>query len=161
MPQIIYRRLRNDETALIVEYRIAFLIELQGDQELEKKQKLRASLTEYFQNALHNESFVGWVAEKDSIPVGFGGMLIQQIPGLFNLTNGKIGYILNMYTIPRYRKKGICSAIINNLIEDGRQLGLSKVYLHASKDGIELYRKKGFCDPHLPELELKLDQGAD
>ena len=156
MAEINYRKLRSDETDLIVNYRIAFLRELQGRQTEEKEIILRKYLTEYFQKALKDNTFIGWVAESDSKPVGFGGMVVQQIPGHFGILSGRVGYILNMYTIPGYRNKGIGSGIIDRFIEDGKQLGLSKVYLHASNDGITLYRKKGFIEADMPELEFKL-----
>ena len=157
MQDIIYRKPGKDEINLIIDIRLAFLHELQGKQPLKNESELRISLIDYFQNAFHDNSFICWIAEVNSIPVGFGGMVIQHIPGHYGLINGRAGYILNMYTITGYRKKGICTGIMDRLIDDGRKLGLNKIYLHASKDGIELYRKKGFCDPDLPELELLLN----
>ena len=155
MKEIVYRRLNKDEIKLMVDYRIIFLRELQGEQTPETEEKLRQELTAYFEKALADGSFIGRVAEIDSKLIGIGGMVLLQVPGNFHLPNGRWGYILSVYTIPEYRKRGIGSEIINQFIEEGKNLGLSKVYLHASNDGIELYRKKGFVDPDLPELELK------
>lgn len=39
--------------------------------------------------------------------------------------------------------------------KEGKSIGLSKIYLQASNDGIGLYRKYGFAEPDYPELELK------
>jgi GNAT superfamily N-acetyltransferase len=156
MQDIIYRKPGKDEINLIIDIRLAFLYELQGNQPSEKESSLRRSLADYFRKSLQDNSFICWIAEVDSKPVGMGGMVIQEIPGHYDLINGNVGYILNMYTLPGHRKKGICSNIMTRLIDDGRKLGLNKIYLHASKDGIELYRKKGFGDPDLPELELLL-----
>ncbi len=156
MNALSFRRLKKEEILLIVEYRIIFLRELQGEQPPEKESKLRESLTGYFQQAFDDHSFIGWIAEHDAKPVGFGGMVIQSIPGNFHFINGREGYILSMYTIPDYRKKGVGSVIMDKLIEDGKQMGLGKIYLHASKDGIDIYRKIGFTEPVLPELELNL-----
>ncbi len=154
--EITYRKIKHDEISLLVDYRLQFLVELQGLQTKENEQILRKELTNYFQTALSDNSFVGWIAELDSVVLGFGGMVIQKIPGNFKLTNGLEGYILNMYTIPEFRKNGICDKLIDKLVNEGTELGLNKIYLHASKDGIELYRKKGFIEPSLPELELFL-----
>ena len=127
---------------------------MQGKQTINKEQELRKELVDYFYN-LNHDSFTAWIAELEGKPIGFGAMVIQRIPGHFKIPNGKIGYILNMFTLAEYRKNGICSVLLDKLIEEGRVLGLSKVSLHASNDGIELYRKKGFVEPDLPELELK------
>jgi ribosomal protein S18 acetylase RimI-like enzyme len=156
MQHISYRKLGKDEIDLIINNRIAFLYELQGKPSPDRELKLRETLAGYFRKALQDGSFVGWIAEVDNKIAGSGGMVIQQIPGHFNIISGRIGYILNIYTLPEYRNRGIASGIVDRLIEEGEQLGLDKVYLHASQDGIEIYRKKGFCEPDLPELELKL-----
>lgn len=103
---------------------------------------------------MEDDSFIAVIAEYENRAVGFGGMVIQRIPGNFNLIEGMAGYILNMYTIPDFRKNGICSALLNKLIEEGKNLGVKKFFLHASPDGIELYKRYGFSDPGLPELEL-------
>ena len=62
-----------------------------------------------------------------------------------------------MYTLPKFRKKGIASVLLDNLISDARKLNLEYVGLHTTKDGIGIYKKKGFTAPSYPELQLKLD----
>lgn len=151
--KISYRKATNLDIQLIVDYRIIFLTELQGRQTKEKESDLRKVLTEYFIKSINNNSYIGWIAEIDDKPIGFGGMVIQEIPGNFSLMNGLEGYILNMYTVPEYRKNGICKSLLKILIDEGKKLGLNKAYLHASNDGIDIYRKKGFSEPELPVLE--------
>lgn len=154
--RIKYRKIRLDEIPILVDYRIRFLMELQGIQSSEKERELRKELNDYFLATLRDNSFSAWIAEYDSFAVGFGAMVIQRIPGNFNLINGFEGYVLNMYTVPEYRNNGICSELLDRLINEGREIGLNKIYLHASNDGIELYRKKGFKEPGFPELELMI-----
>ena len=154
--KIKYRKIRLDEIPILIDYRIKFLIELQGLQSSEKEKELRKELNDYFRIAFRDNTFSAWIAEFDSLVVGFGAIVIQRIPGNFDLINGFEGYVLNMYTVPEYRNNGICSALLDKLINEGKELGLNKIYLHASADGIELYRKKGFKEPDFPELELML-----
>lgn len=80
-------------------------------------------------------------------------MVIQQIPGNFKLINGLEGYIISMYTLPEYRKKGIAGGILDKLLKKGEELGLGKLYLHASNDGISLYKQNGFIETDMPVLE--------
>jgi ribosomal protein S18 acetylase RimI-like enzyme len=156
MPAINYRKLRKDEINLIIDNRISFLYELQGKPTPDKESALRKTLSEYFTKALNDNSFIGIIAEKGDQVIGSGGMVIQEIPGHFKIPTGKIGYILNIFTIAEYRTQGIASAIVDMLVEEARRLKLDKVSLHASAAGIEIYRKKGFVEPDMPELELKL-----
>lgn len=153
--KILYRYLQNDEISLLIDYRILFLKELQGEQPVDKEMNLRKELSVYFNKAMIDNSFVAIIAEIDSKPVGIGGMVIQHIPGNFNLINGLEGYILSMYTLPEYRKNGIAREILDRLVIKGRELRLGKIYLHASNDGFGLYIKYGFKEPDLPVLEIQ------
>ncbi|MCF7920053.1 MAG: GNAT family N-acetyltransferase [Candidatus Cloacimonetes bacterium] len=155
--ELKYRRIDCSDISLYVDYRIMFLIELQGDQSPKKEKQLREELTEYFKHAIADKSYIGWIAEYNAKPVGFGGMVIQKIPGHFKYVKGLKGYILNMFTIPEYRRNGISHNILQKLILDGKKLGLNSIYLHATKDGIDLYRKEGFSEPDWPVLELTIE----
>jgi len=73
------------------------------------------------------------------------------------LESGKLGYILNLYTIPEARKKGICTRLLNELIKEAKSLGLTYLHLHASEDGMNIYRKTGFAKPDQIELKLRLE----
>jgi GNAT superfamily N-acetyltransferase len=151
--KITYRELNNDEISILVDYRILFLRELQGEQSIDTELILRKNLSAYFEKAINEKSFIALIAEIDSKPVGFGGMVIQQIPGNFKLINGLEGYILSMYTLPEYRKNGIAGGILDELLKKGKELGLGKLYLHASNDGINLYKQNGFIETDMPVLE--------
>ncbi len=154
MHKITYRELTEKDIPTVIDYRILFLRELQGKQTVPVETQLRAELNSYFTKAFADQSFSGIVASIGQQPVGFGGMVIQHIPGNFEIMHGLEGYILNMYTLPEYRKLGIAREIFNRLIDKGKALKLDKIYLHASEDGIELYRKNGFKEPTMPVLEL-------
>jgi GNAT superfamily N-acetyltransferase len=94
------------------------------------------------------------MAEYDGAAIAFGGMVIKKIPGDFSKASYLEGDILNMYTIPEARRKGISSLILTSLLSDARKMGICKVALHTSKDGEKLYRKFGFSEPAYPVLEL-------
>ncbi|NJO70356.1 MAG: GNAT family N-acetyltransferase [Bacteroidetes bacterium] len=81
-------------------------------------------------------------------------MVIKKIPGDFNKASYLEGDILNMYTIPGLRRKGISSLILTELLKEARNMGISKVALHTSNDGEKMYRNFGFTDPVYPVLEL-------
>ena len=76
--------------------------------------------------------------------------------GDFNQSSYLEGDILNMFTIPVARRNGISAIILQQLINEARNRGISKIALHTSKDGEKLYRKFGFNEPGYPVLELCL-----
>lgn len=75
---------------------------------------------------------------------GIGSMMIRLAPANFKNKTGKWAYIMNMYTIPAYRRKGVCKGILNELVEKGKKMGIGAFELHATKEGELVYKQNGF-----------------
>ena len=156
LSNIQIREIGITEVELLTTYRMAYLTELQGEQSDEYQLQLRKELTKYFTQALDEKRFFAYLAELKGEVLSFGAMVIKKIPGDFNQSTYLEGDILNMYTLPFARRKGISALILQQLINEARNRGISKVTLHTSKDGEKLYRKFGFNEPVYPVLELCL-----
>lgn len=155
--KIKYRRATLADIDTLIDYRVRFLNELYRHPENEQTKILRESLQKYFSEAIPANSFIAWLAEHESKTLGTGGMVVWQMPGRYRgLETGRLGYILNMYTVPEARKKGICTRLLGELINEAARLDLKYVHLHASKDGINIYKKKGFAEPEQIELVKRL-----
>ena len=63
---------------------------------------------------------------------------------VFEVLNGRTGYVLNMFTVKEYRKHGIGSLLFEKLIQEAKKRNLDKIELHATKDGEPIYRQFGF-----------------
>ena len=156
--RIAYRRARIDDAPDLVDCRIRFLNEQYNHPEDDRTETLRKSLLEYFAKAIPSNVFIAWVAEYNRKIVATSGMVVWQIPARYGgIETGKLGYLLNFYTVPEDRRKGISTRLLNELIKEAKLLGLRHLHLHASKDGINIYRKAGFVEPEMPELVLKLE----
>ena len=156
LSKVVIRKVEPGDIDKMTEYRLAYLAELQGERGDEYKRKLRFELTSFFKSTMEKGSFFALQANYEGEVIAFGAMVIKQIPGDFNQSSYLEGDILNMYTIPFARRKGISSLILSQLVKEAMQIGISKVALHTSKDGEQLYRKFGFNDPSYPYLELLL-----
>ena len=148
------RKVEINDIGKMTEYRLAYLAELQGERSDDYKNTLRHELFSFFKMTMENGSFFALLAEYDGEILAFGGMVIKRIPGDFNQSSYIEGDILNMYTVPSARRKGISSLVLTQLLTEAGNLGISKVALHTTKDGEQLYRKFGFNDPAYPYLEL-------
>lgn len=69
--------------------------------------------------------------------------LFSRIPYEENKT-GSEGYILNIYTLPEYRKKGFAKSLINEIIKYAEDNNIKRLWLDSSKEGRPVYLKKGF-----------------
>ena len=156
--KIIYRRARANDAPDLVDYRVRFLNEQYNHPDDGTTQVLRKSLLEYFAKAIPSNHFIAWIAEYKGKIIATSGMVVWQIPARYGgVESGKIGYLLNFYTVPEARRRGISTRLLDELIREAKLLGLKYLHLHASEDGISIYRKAGFAEPRMPELVLKLE----
>jgi GNAT superfamily N-acetyltransferase len=156
LSNIQIREIGISEIETLTTYRLAYLTELQGEQSEEYQRQLRSELNNYFTEAMADKRFFAYLAELKGEILSFGAMVIKKIPGDFNQSTYLEGDILNMYTVPFARRKGISAMILQQIINEARNRGISKISLHTSKDGEKLYRKFGFSEPIYPVLELCL-----
>lgn len=130
---------------LLIDSRIEFLVGFWGAPGKQTEETLRDELKRFFEKELPERTYVCWLALDNERLVGVGGMKIFQKPGSFRSVNGWCGYIMNMYTIPSYRKQGIATQLLECLLDSGKELGISYFELHATDAGEPIYVKNGFA----------------
>lgn len=115
--------------------------------------KVEETSREYFSEALRAGTYKAWMAERPaSRVVAGGGILIADWPGYPGESLAKRAWILNMYTEPEARRRGIAKQILETMINWCRMEGFSAVSLHASAAGRPIYETVGF----LPTNEMRL-----
>lgn len=156
--RIVYRPATIDDVSALVDYRVKFLNEHFSHPENDDTEAVRKSLGSYFVKAIPSKSFIAWVAEYEGRMIATSGMVVWQKPAMYGgVESGKLGYLLNFYTIPEARRKGIGTQLLNKLIKEAKSSRLKYLHLHASRDGIDIYRRAGFVEPEEPELVLRLE----
>ena len=111
----------------------------------------------YFSAAIPAGEFHGWLAVARSEQVaGSGGIVIDRHPpGPSNLT-GQIGYIMNLVTVPEYRKQGVARQVMQTMLAWLAEQGIQQAALHHTDMGRSLYSELGFVDSN--EMRLKLGE---
>ncbi len=109
----------------------------------------------YLSDALPSGSFRAWLAVSRDRVVGGGAILISPWPSHPYDGQCRRATILNVYTYPDCRKKGIGRQLMQTMIDWCRDQGFAFVSLHASKDGRHLYESLGFKPTNEMRLNLK------
>ena len=149
-----FRRVTLDDIDVLIENRIVFLKEVKSISSFEHETLLRQNLKQYFQKSIIDDTFISWIAYYKNKPIGFSGIVFREQPGNIEIPNGKTAYILNMYTIKQFRKKGIASMLLQKLIEDAKLRNVIKIELHSTLAGEPVYKQFGFIEPDHKALEL-------
>ena len=108
----------------------------------------------YYQKALSEDSHVAYLVFDDNEFVGAGGISFFHVMPTFHNPTGKKAYIMNMYTKPEYRRKGIAYKTLDLLVAEAKQRGIDAVSLEATDMGKPLYKKYGFVKMNA-EMELQ------
>ena len=97
-----------------------------------------------------------WVAEIDDQVVAVGTLaFFLRPPHPANLA-GKEAYLLNMYTLPEFRRRGLASEILAMAKSHAQNEGIKRIWLHASEAGQPLYVAAGFQASN-EYMELKME----
>jgi len=117
--------------------------------------RMEAVSREYFSAALRDGNYRSWLVEgADGKILAGGGMVISAWPGHPAEGRGERAWVLNMYTEPEARHRGLARRLMETMIEWCRAHGLSMVSLHASDAGRPLYETMGFEPTN--EMRLKV-----
>jgi len=123
-----------------------------GFEEAASLDAMEATSAPFIKTGLQSGSYRGWLVEIDGRVVAGGGLLILSHPSSPRDPNPQRAWILNMYTEPEYRGRGLAKAVVETSIGWCREKGFAWVSLHASEAGRHLYEKLGFR----PTSELRL-----
>ena len=140
---IRYRRAGCEDIRLLVELRKTVLIAANGLAEDADLSHMDAACAAYFADEEKHTTFLALEGEK---VVGVGSVDYHtEMPTVANPT-GKCAFLMNIYTAPEYRRRGIAAEIVRLLIEDAKERGAGSIMLEATKMGKPLYRKMGFVE---------------
>lgn len=144
MPTITYHRATLADIALLIDHRVTYFDDFIEAPDEQARQALRAGLQEYYTRALPLGECIVWYAMCGDGLAGIGALVIQQSPGSYISPDGRYGYIMSMHTLDPFRRRGIAQAILDRLVQSGREAGIRFFELHASDMGEPLYVKNGF-----------------
>ncbi|MEU7641775.1 MULTISPECIES: GNAT family N-acetyltransferase [unclassified Streptomyces] len=95
------------------------------------------------------------------LAAGALGWIDERLPSPVNPT-GRMGFVFNVCTDPRYRGRGYARATTEALLGRFAQQGVARVDLHATDAALPLYRSLGFTEHSTPlSLDLRRRPGTE
>ncbi len=85
--------------------------------------------------------------------VGTGGISFFRVMPTYHDPTGEKAYIMNMYTAPSHRRRGIAAHTLDLLVSAAKARGVTHISLEAADMGRPLYQAYGFV-PMAHEMEL-------
>ena len=132
MEKLIYKKASVADMELLVQMRIEVLRAANGLSENEDMTLVEQQSRDYYEKALGKKC------------IGTGGVSFFRVMPTFHNPTGWKAYIMNMYTDPEYRRKGIAGHTLKLLIDEAKSRGISHISLEATDMGRPLYESHGF-----------------
>ena len=115
---------------------------------------LRNEARLWTERALASDEYIGWLAtpkEQPEVIVGGAGVQLRQVPPHpFRpprgdaIAKGKHAIVLNVFTEPEWRRRGLAKLLMEEILRWARMERLDQLVLHASDEARRLYEKMGF-----------------
>ena len=109
----------------------------------------------YLKTAMANGSFRAWLASDGNRVVAGGAVIISPWPAHPYDLECRRATILNVFTDPEYRRRGIARKLLQTIIGWCQREGFARVTLHASPEGRHLYESLGFEPSNEMHLSLR------
>jgi GNAT superfamily N-acetyltransferase len=152
---ITIREAAPSESAIILHHRRSMFRDM-GEGTVEELDRMVDVASPWLAGALADGSYRHWLALDSSGRIaGGGGVLLSPWPANPKDPCTERAVILNVYTEPEFRKRGIARQIMLTILAWVKQQGLRSVNLHASDEGRHLYEHLGFEATN--EMRLRFD----
>ena len=152
---MIIRKASIKDTDTLIKLRLDYLKADLGSLTETEETKIRRQLEDYFPKHIGRD-FTAEIAEIDGKAAASVFYVAVEKPANTVFLTGKIWNLLNVFTYPEYRKKGIATKILNMVIDDAKKNNVSLLELSATKQGKPLYEKLGFVRPETEYTSMRL-----
>lgn len=149
------RRATVDDSEVVAQHRARMFADM-GTAPAQVESIARES-TQWFREALASGAYLGWLVVLRDVPttiVAGAGMLLMNWPPTHRDVRTRRGYILNVYTEPEHRRRGLARLLTIEVLDEARRRDIGIVTLHASEQGRQLYESLGFQDTNEMRLEF-------
>jgi GNAT superfamily N-acetyltransferase len=135
-----------DDIPEMTRIRLKFLRNIQNISDDGDIPLIGAKIDQYFRQSIRSGDFIALLARKEEKIIATSGMSFHKKPPTGINPSGKEAYIMNMYTEPPFRNRGIASTLLEKLIEYAITEKITLIRLHAEEMGRSVYKKHGFLD---------------
>ena len=146
----------------VIAWRRARMFQDMGDVSGDAFEILRAKARVRLKEWLESGDYIGWLAtpaDKRETVVGGAGVQLQSILprplDASTIGEGPQGTIVNVFTEPQWRRRGISSLLVEEIVTWSKDQRIERLLLHASDEGRSLYEQFGFVASN----EMRLSGG--
>ena len=150
---LLYRRAGSHDRELLTRLRLEVLRAANGLEEDVDLSRTELESRRYYETCFLEDSHAAWLVFDGEEVVGTGAVSFYQVMPTYHNPSGKKAYIMNLYTRPAYRRRGIAYRVLELLTAEAEMRQIDAVTLEATAAGRPLYEAFGFTAMR-DEMEL-------
>lgn len=141
MNKILYRKTTKADMKILMKLRLEMLREVNGlSGEYEYDENFISESRRYFESG--EQTTV--IASDGETLVGCASLSYTWIMPTFSHPTGNRAHLMNVYTRADYRRRGISKKMVEILIDEAKENGVTEISLDATEIGRPLYESLGF-----------------
>ena len=151
--KLMYKRATIEDIGILTETRIEVLRAANQLSDQTDMSEVREQSYQYYKKALADGTHIAYLVFDGDCFAGAGGVSFYQVMPTYHNPSGNKAYIMNMYTTPGYRRRGIAYHTLDLLVQEAKAREITAISLEATEMGRPLYEKYGFVKMK-DEMEL-------
>jgi ribosomal protein S18 acetylase RimI-like enzyme len=145
VPIVIAPAVRED-LPFIAECRYGMFVEMHPEKDFgARREQFLLSCRTYFRDHFADKDMALLIARSGADCVGCGVIVFQDRPPHIEHPENRSAYILNIFVVREFRKRGIATRMVRALMEEAGRRGVRRIGLHASAAGLPVYLKLGYA----------------
>ncbi len=124
--------------------KLRFEMRRERNESIENGEEFYNNTLNFFVNNITSDKFVAYICLVDNKIIAMSGICFYSVPPIASVPNGKVAYLMNMYTLPQFRNMGVATKLLQYTMNEARERQCFRVSLSASEAGEQLYVKYGF-----------------
>jgi GNAT superfamily N-acetyltransferase len=157
MTPVTVRTATRDDAETIAGHRRSMFFDM-GHRDEEQLNAMITAFRPWLCEKMTSGEYLAWMATggDGAIVAGLGLWLMDWPPHLVG-PGSRRGNILNVYTVPSFRRRGVARRLMEVALDWCGASGIRAVILHASDEGRSLYKSLGFEPTN--EMRLTIGEG--
>ena len=140
----VYRKAGRDDLNLLVKTRMDMLRAVNTAASEEIFARVEKGCREYYLESFERDIHVACLVFSGEEFAGCGGISFYQVMPTCSNPTGRKAYIMNIYTVEKYRGQGIASRVVDLLVREAKNRSIHDISLKATDMGRPIYERYGF-----------------
>ena len=140
----LYHKAVREDLVILVKTRLEMLRAVNKIPESEDLTDTAGNCRAYYLESFDKDTHVAYLVFDGEACIACGGISFYQVMPNIKNPSGMKAYIMNIYTAPGYRGKGIATMLVDLLVEEAHKRSIHIITLDATEMGRPVYERYGF-----------------